>query len=799
MFGPFGLFGMRFDLPEFFVGVATGLLIVFFIFRMRPLTSWLRGLVGETFQRASESFTAGAQDRYGVELIQRAELMHLSSEILTLSEIAVPPRILTPAISTDPDIEVSTGTDTLSVLPNLPDVNFLTAVYSGPSIELAAAVRRGDQLLLTGPVGSGKSTALAYLAIQAAQGQLRREDGDPFIPILLHAADLELERGRDGPEQVLVDAVQRRVSSGLASRLPTYLKAHLSAGRALILFDGSDEYPVEALRQFAGWLVQLKTAFPDSQFVVAGPIRGYDGIVQLGLAPVALAPWSDHQIRLFNKRWGGAWKEHVEPHMNRNRLEQIDPALMSGWLLGSLGLTPLELTLRAWAAYAGDTVGATVLDHVEAYLRRFLSAEEQQSAASVAVAWLEAQTGAFDESAVPRGSPLADLAQAGILIERPRRTASLRVPGIGAYLAGQGMSQLGVPETVDKPGWDIAATAHAFYVSMTEASEEVSHYLEDDNDPLYSRKLRVGQWLKIAPTAAKWRPGALRALGKIMQDSKLAFGLRLRATHAMAESKEPTASVFFKRLLGSDRPRTRILGALGLGGVRDMEAVKPLNDLLQSDPDLRVRQAASLALAALGIETALESLGEALLNGVEEVRVAAAEALAIHIDEGHAMLKEAATLDDLLTRRAAVFGLARIPADWARELLETMQVDDNQWVVRGAAAEALEKITNPQHPIVPPPQEIAEIPWLVSFAEREGLGVAPGRPALEMLRRALNNTSPEIRLAALETLAWVEPGELDLELKQALREGESYIRDAAFEALWRQRAHSPARAVAVGE
>lgn len=799
MFGPFGLFGMRFDLPEFFVGVATGLLIVFAIYRLRPLSSWLGGIIGETYQRATESFTAGAQDRYSVEMIQRAEMMHLARHILTLSEIAVPPRILIPPIPTDPERESSGGAGTLSVLPNLPDAFFLSAVYSGSSMALTAAVRRGDQLLLTGPAGSGKSTALAYLALQAAQGKLTQEDGGALVPILLQAADLELARGRAGAEQVLIDAVQRRVSGGLASRVPGYLKTHLAAGRGLVLFDGIDEYPVEQTRQFANWLVQLKSEFPSAQFVVAAPVRGYDGMIQLGLSPVALAPWSDHQIRAFTKKWGAAWKEHVEPQMNRQRLEQVDPALMSGWLLGSLGLSPLELTLRAWAAYAGDTLGSSVRDHYEAYLRRFLSADEQQSAAAVAVAWLEAQDGAFDDSVVPRGSPLSDLAQAGILFERPRRTYSFRTPGIGAYLAGQGMSQLGVPEAVDKPGWDLAAYAHGFYVSMTDGTDEANHYLEEDSDPLASRKLRVGQWLRLAPAEAKWRPNALRALGKLMQDSRMAYGLRLRATHAMAESKEPTASVFFRRLLGSERPSTRILGALGLGGVRDLESVGPLGRLLQSDPDLRVRQAASLALAALGNEDALESLGEALLHGVEEVRVAAAEALAIHNDEGHEMLKEAATIDDLLTRRASVFGLARIPAQWAFDLLETMQVDDSEWVVRGAAAEALEKKANPQHPITPPPREIAEIPWLVSFAEREGLGVAPGRPALEMLRRALNNASPEIRLAALETLAWVEPGELDLEMRQALREGETYIRDAAFEALWRQHAHNASRGVPLGE
>jgi HEAT repeat protein len=227
---------------------------------------------------------------------------------------------------------------------------------------------------------------------------------------------------------------------------------------------------------------------------------------------------------------------------------------------------------------------------------------------------------------------------------------------------------------------------------------------------------------------------------------------------------------------------------LGIGGVRDNEAIDKLTAITKSDQDIRVRQAACLGLAAIGLEEALESLGESLLRGEEAVRVAAAEALAIHPDEGYEMIKEAATLDELLTRRAAVFGLARVPEKWAAELLQTMQLEDQQWVVRGAAAEALEKRQSPPFRIDPPPEEISQIPWLMSFASRAGLGLAPGRAALEMLRRALNQGNPDEQIAALQTMGWVARGELDLELKKALTSSEPHLRDAAYEALWRQTA-----------
>ncbi|MCI0891492.1 MAG: HEAT repeat domain-containing protein, partial [Chloroflexi bacterium] len=169
----------------------------------------------------------------------------------------------------------------------------------------------------------------------------------------------------------------------------------------------------------------------------------------------------------------------------------------------------------------------------------------------------------------------------------------------------------------------------------------------------------------------------------------------------------------------------------------------------------------------------------------EELRLAAAEALAVHPDEGFGMLREAAEHKEIMTRRAAAFGLARIQDDWAIEVLEKLKVDDEEWIVRGAAAEALDRRLNPPWKIYPPPNEPAELPWLIAFAAKEGLGVASGKAATEMLRRAVKDGSVDEKIAALEVLGWGEGEELTLELYKALESGEDHLRDVAYESLWR--------------
>ncbi len=102
----------------------------------------------------------------------------------------------------------------------------------------------------------------------------------------------------------------------------------------------------------------------------------------------------------------------------------------------------------------------------------------------------------------------------------------------------------------------------------------------------------------------------------------------------------------------------------------DEDSAERLVTLAQGDSEPFVRQAACLALGAIGSDTALEGLGQALLGGDEELRLAAAEALAIHPDEGYGMLREAALALDFTT----FYGRFRVESPTGRQTGHTMPV-----------------------------------------------------------------------------------------------------------------------------
>jgi hypothetical protein len=123
--------------------------------------------------------------------------------------------------------------------------------------------------------------------------------------------------------------------------------------------------------------------------------------------------------------------------------------------------------------------------------------------------------------------------------------------------------------------------------------------------------------------------------------------------------------------------------------------------------------------------------------------------------EGHAMLKEGATLADIMLRRAVVHGLAHIDQPWAVEILQHMQVEDDQWAVRNLATQYLEQMTHTDprvpHKLTPP----SEAPWLIAFAGKQGMGVPRGGPATDILLNAFKTGDTEERLAALPYLKGV--------------------------------------------
>jgi hypothetical protein len=180
----------------------------------------------------------------------------------------------------------------------------------------------------------------------------------------------------------------------------------------------------------------------------------------------------------------------------------------------------------------------------------------------------------------------------------------------------------------------------------------------------------------------------------------------------------------------------------------------------------------------------MDEIASSLLHGDEMLRRAAAEAMSIYAGEGQNMLREGAEMkDELDVRRAVAYGLGRIHQPWAEELLNKLQVEDDQWVVRNAAMEMIEENRKPNRHIpkrLPPP---SESPWLIAFAGKQGMGISPDVHPTELLLMALKSENPEEGLASLAYLRIMPVEGVFGALYQAMYGREPELREAVFQTI----------------
>jgi HEAT repeat protein len=289
----------------------------------------------------------------------------------------------------------------------------------------------------------------------------------------------------------------------------------------------------------------------------------------------------------------------------------------------------------------------------------------------------------------------------------------------------------------------------------------------------------VARWLRDASKEVNWRGKAFANLLAILQAEGQPLGLRAQALAAFVASGDPSAVTLFRQLLSARSFELIPLAALGSGALRDSKAAPALEELLHA-PVGSVRRAVCLALVAIGTDKSLEAVARALLQGDEELRRAAAEALANDPVEGHAMLKEGATLADILVRRAVVHGLARVEQPWAVETLQRMQVEDDQWAVRNLATQYLDQMQRIDLRVPRPLPTPSETPWVIAFAGKQKMGVPRGGPATDLLLSAFKQGDTEERLAALPYLKRAANEGIVSALYNAMYGEDPEVREAAF-------------------
>jgi len=822
------MFQFAIDPFSFFIGFITASIFWLLVSRARPLWEEMRASLKVKRETSQTRKSSTVEENHRRVTLRRAQGMHIAAQLFALDEILLEPLLIMPPARVEPGAPPAFEDVITQTLPYLPSWPEIAAAYHASTLTLTQALSGNANIVIIGQPGTGKTVSLAHLASLAANRSEHLEGLKNAVPFLVHVADLKLPTAdKKNLLAPLIEAASEHAPMFDLGRLPKFFQNTFSGGNALLLVDGFDEIPPEAQQVVTDYFKVIQKDYPLTRIVTTGAPEYLDGLIGLGFAPLALITWSVQKNEKFIEHWGKLWSQTIAlESWSQSGPEKVDPFLLNIWLgADNVNLTPLELTLKTWGAYAGDSLGPSTMDAIATHIRRIAPANTPLAALETlgmqamlnsqpifdsrkARDWVKsfevAEEKAEDanglseeEEAKPKkgkknekrvGTPtsglLGKMAASGILISYPNNKMRFIHPVFAGYLAGYALSNYNAEETlINQTDWSGKYLAMRYFAARGDASKLVQTLLEFSRLPMHRPLFAAARWLRDAPKDAPWRGKLFGTLAAIMQTAGIPLGVRGQAMAAFVVSNDPGAAALFRQLGASLSFELVQLAVLGTGALRDTKALKSVEQAMDA-PSISVRRAACMALVAMGTNDALESVAHTLLSGDEDIRRAAGEALSNDPHEGYAMLRDGITLSDILLRRAVVYGLGRINEEWANEMLKKVQVEDDQWIVRNAATEVLDA---KQHIRSRAPRKLKaphESPWLIEFASKQGMGISPGIPATDILLLALKGDDPDTRLAALPYLKFTPNEGVIAQLYDAMYRDDPELREAAYITLW---------------
>ncbi len=653
-----------------------------------------------------------------------------------------------------------------------------------------------------------------------------------LTPIYVHLANIALfieEMGREiDPAEPLVRAMQMYTGNITSKTMPRNIYERLHEGKGLVLLDGFDELPLAHQALVRTWLVAFLGEYGENFVIITSNTQGYGQLMHIGFSPVFLRPFTDtHADTLIEKwatHWGKIGKRKADiPAVTLERVRDRNRAY-----------TPLELTTKIWAMFDSperEQLGDWLQFLVARYLPNMTFEHVREQLGRAALLQLEEgyiTLARFDEilrgadtdvPVVTEKAPdateedwdailesddapttsqevktvtekvtssnkelqrfLQSLQKSGLLRAFRGDKYQFKNPILAAYFASYVLPEFDAQSLLSLTNIPTWRDALAFVNLHSSLDALANARLTQPADVLHNTLLEMTYWLKYAGKV-EWRSAVLKALGNAFVQPNQYPLLRERIASALVGTRDKNIVRIFARGLRDSNPEVRRLSCLGLGALRADEAIKDITSLL-ADVDPEVALSAGLALGAIGSQDALEEMVAVLTTGTEALRQAIAEAFAALPDEGYPVLYDAIAHEDIMVRRAAVFGLRRINTPWALVAIYKTSTEDDQWYVRSAAEQAfLEMQFGETASGVRPIPDVESLDWLRDWLNSLGDAskqVSTGGDAL--LRKALEEGNTNIQALSVANIGQMGIISQADALYAALRHREPVVRAAA--------------------
>ena len=661
----------------------------------------------------------------------------------------------------------------------------------------------------------------------------KNESFKQLTPMYAHLANIATfieELGREiDPAEPLVRALQTYTGYVTSKTMPRNIYERLHEGKSLLLLDGYDELPIGYQSLVNTWLEALLAQYGNNFIIITANTHGYGQLMQVGFSPVFLRPINDTTTNMIIDKWATHWGKI-------GRRKEVPAVTLERVKDRNRGYTPLELSVKIWAMFDSperENIGDWLQFLMNQYLPSNMSFERVREQLGRA-ALLQLEEGfitvaRFDEilNGIEVAMPVAETVEEtseddwNAILEdgeptvpdEPKKSAKpaekqtstnkelqrflqsiektgllrrfrgdkyqFKNPILAMYFASFVLPEFETEELLaltNIPNWrDALAFTNLHHPLDALANTRLSQ----PTDVLYNSLLEMTRWLKYAGKT-EWRSGVLKALGNAFVQPNQYPLIRERIVAALVGTRDKNVIRIFARGLRDSNPDVRRLACIGLGALRADEAIKDITSLL-ADVEPDVALSAGLALGAINTQTALEEMVAILTTGSEALRQAVAESFAALPEDGYPVLYDAISHEDLMVRRAAVFGLRRINTSWALVAVYKSSTEDDEWYVRSASEQAfLEMQFGATASGVRPIPNVESLEWLRDWIN--SLGDAAKRITTGgdgLLRKALEEGDAEVQALSVANIGQLGITNQADALYAALRHREPIVRAAA--------------------
>jgi len=150
---------------------------------------------------------------------------------------------------------------------------------------------------------------------------------------------------------------------------------------------------------------------------------------------------------------------------------------------------------------------------------------------------------------------------------------------------------------------------------------------------------------------------------------------------------------------------------------------------------------------------------------------------------GHNFIRELSSNENTVLRRFSLYGLRLVQDEWAGKLLDEISRNDKAWILRDAAAHAL---NNKYQPEIYAPTRLPKITdnsVIIAYASKNGVGIPLNTYPYDLLFAILENGTLNEKIQAIQYLA-ARPNEVVINKIKQLITYENPMREIASRALF---------------